>query len=205
MGRAFNLLIVAAAVMVAAVGCSIFEPDAPETPSEQGFVWQQPYQYITVLSNLDNAMENLSAEYYMLCYDTSFVFVADEQDTAQYTWEFGNWDYIQEQNAINLIMGEAIADSSVVSVAFTEPSNPDLQDPSAYEDSIWIYRDYIMSFENSPHTPAQGRAYIHLGKPSGTSGLWSICEWRDNRLPDHDPDEDNTWGVFKGFYLFSSP
>lgn len=194
----------AMAALALAAGCSIFEPGDPEDPDPSSFTWQQPYQYTTVISNLDVVMENLSPDFYMLCYDTSFVFIADEEDSSQFSWDFSNWDYIQEQTAINLIMGEAIAESSAVSVNFLEPSDPNLQDPVDYEDTIAVYRDYNIYFESSGYPAATGRAYIHMGKPAETSGLWSIYRWEDNRLEDHDPEEDLTWGVFKGYYLFTN-
>jgi len=195
--------IAALVALALAVGCSIFEPRSPEDP-DPTTGWQQPYTYPTVIVNLENVLEDLSADFYMLCFDTSFVFVADDQDTAQYAWNFQNWDYIQEQNAISLIIGEALADTtmppeSIASVTFFEP--PGLPDPADYEDSIEIYRQYEIAFESSSRPPARGLAYLYLGKPAGTSGLWSIYRWDDNRLEDHEPD-DNTWGVFKGFYLF---
>lgn len=201
MGKRKALLALGALVL--AVGCSIFEPRDPEDP-DTSTGWQQPYVYTTVMANMENMLEELSADYYILCFDTSFVFVADEQDTAQYAWNFQGWDYAQEQTAISLIIGEALSDTtmppeSIASASFLEP--PGLPDPVDYEDSIEIYRQYEIAFESSSLPPARGLAYLYLGKPSGTSGLWSIYRWEDNRLEDHGPD-DNTWGVFKAFYLF---
>lgn len=198
-------LVLPAAILASVLCCcSLFEPRSPEDPEEPPVEWFDPYQYQTVITNLKNTMEGLSVPYYMRCYSDSFAFIADDQDTAQYGWNFRNWDYVTEESAVGLIFDEAQSDTtygqdSVSSVVFSEI--PSLPDPVDYEDTIDIYREYEIQYLPSEHSPAKGIARLYLARP-GSGGLWSIYRWEDSRREEHGPD-DVTWGVFKGYYLFT--
>ncbi|MCK5117824.1 MAG: hypothetical protein KAR44_14610, partial [Candidatus Aegiribacteria sp.] len=94
------------------LSCSFFEPRDPADPDPGGEIpWQQPYTPATVVINLENAMEGRSIAMTMACCDSSYMFVADGADIAEFggSWDFSNWDYDVEQNTMMNVFNAAQA------------------------------------------------------------------------------------------------
>ena len=191
--------------LCAAVSCSFFEPRDPAEPDPDGGIpWQQPYAPATVVINLENAMEGRSIGMTMACCDSSYMFIADGADIAEFTgWNFSDWDYEVEQNTMmNLyyaVQDSFLSDDSLFSVTMT--SIDSLADPVYPEDSATIYRDYEIiaaGIENCGwDNPAKGRVMFIMVEDN--YGLWSMKRWYDNR-PDDYAGELFTWGRVKVTY-----
>ncbi len=184
------------------LSCSFFEPRDPADPDPGGGIpWQQPYTPATVVINLENAMEGRSIAMTMACCDSSYMFIADGTDIAEFTsLNFSDWDYEVEQNTMmNLyyaVQDSLLPDDSLISVTMNTISS--LPDPVAPVDSAVIYRDYEIiaaGIENCGwDKPAKGRVMFLMVEDN--YGLWSMRRWYDNRSDPHIP-EFNTWGVVK--------
>ncbi len=186
--------------------CSFFDPREPEDPDPGGGIpWQQPYAPATVVVNLENAMEGRSVPITMACCDSSYTFIADPADTADFggSYNFADWDYQVEQSVMMNIYSSlpdtgGSQDSLVNVVMSTVPSLPD---PTSYSDSAVIWRDYQIVVDGSDYcgwdNPAQGR--VRFMMIEDTFGLWSIKTWNDYRPEDYTGD-NYTWGVAKATY-----
>ncbi len=197
----------ALAVLLALAACSFFEPREPEDPDpDPGISWQTPYSPATVMSNLGNAMEGRSISLTMACFDTSYAFLPDDADTAEFggSWDFGDWDYQVEQNTLMNIFAavetSGLPEDSLVSVELTDV--PGLPDPAAPTDSAEIWRDYAIVLAGSGEyggweSPAEGRTMLLMVEDE--YGLWSVALWEDYR-PEGYTGERYTWGVVKATY-----
>ncbi|MEN8209184.1 MAG: hypothetical protein ABFR50_08030 [Candidatus Fermentibacteria bacterium] len=193
-------------VLSALISCSFFEPRDPAEPDPQGEIpWQQPYAPQTVVVNLDNAMEGRSIVMTMACCDSSYMFIADGADIAEFggSWNFSNWDYDVEQNTMmNLyyaVQDSLLPDDSLISVTMNTISS--LPDPVAPLDSAEIWRDYEIVAAGLDscgwERPAKGRAMFLMVED--TYGLWTMKRWYDYR-PDDYTGDFLTWGVAKVTY-----
>ncbi len=198
-------LATAAFLGILATGCSLFEPREPEQPGGGQTYWQPPTTPSRVMLNMDGALEARSIGLYMECMDTSFVFLADPADTAEYggTFSFDDWDWTSEQNTVGNIFasvqGSGLPAESLLSVAFSlDPEHPD---PPAPTDSAVIWRNYSMVVAGSGYAewgdPALGQAKITLVEDD--FNYWKISLWEDFR-PDDYTEGMYTWGVVKASY-----
>ncbi len=184
------------------LSCSFFEPRDPADPDPGGGIpWQQPYAPATVVINLENAMEGRSIAMTMACCDSSYMFIADGTDIAEFSaLNFSDWDYEVEQNTMmNLyyaVQDSLLPDDSLISVTMNTISS--LPDPVAPVDSAVIYRDYEIIAAGIEYCgwdkPAKGRVMFIMVEDD--YGLWSMKRWYDNRSFPHIP-EFSTWGVVK--------
>jgi hypothetical protein len=184
------------------LSCSFFEPRDPADPDPGGGIpWQQPYTPATVVINLESAMEGRSVAMTMACCDSSYMFIADGTDIAEFTsLNFSDWDYEVEQNTMmNLyyaVQDSLLPDDSLLSVIMN--SIDSLADPVYPEDSALIWRDYEIIAAGIEYCgwdkPAKGRVMFIMVEDD--YGLWSMKRWYDNRSFPHIP-EFSTWGVVK--------
>lgn len=188
------------------LSCSFFDPRDPEDPDPgEEIQWQQPYSPTTVIVNLENAMEGRSVPMTMACCDSSYLFIADGADVAEFggSWDFSDWDYQVEQNTMmniyNSVEGSGLPDDSLLSVVMQ--TVPTLPDPVAPADSAELWRDYQIVAAGSGYagwdSPAEGRVMFLMVEDS--YGLWSIRRWYDYR-PDDYTGEHYTWGVAKATF-----
>jgi hypothetical protein len=188
------------------ISCSFFEPRDPADPDPgEEIPWQQPYSPSTVVMNLENCMEGRSVSMTMACCDSSYMFIADGADTAEFggSWNFSNWDYEVEQNTMmnvyNAVQDSLLPDDSLFSVIMTIV--PSLPDPVAPFDSAEIWRDYEIVAAGSNYCgwghPAKGQVMFLMVEDM--YGLWSMKRWYDYR-PDDYTGEFYTWGVAKVTY-----
>jgi len=188
------------------ISCSFFDPRDPANPDPgEEIPWQQPYAPSTVVINLKNTMEGRSIPMTMACCDSSYMFIADGADTAQYgsSWDFSDWDYQVEQNTMmniyNAVQASGFPDDSLVSV--TMDIIDSLPDPVAPADSAEIWRDYQIIIAGCSYSgwdnPAKGRVKFLMVEDA--YGLWSMRRWFDYR-PDNYSGEFYTWAVAKVTY-----
>ena len=187
----------------AAVSCSFFEPRDPAYPDPgEEIPWQPPYAPATVVINLENAMEGRSIANTMACCDSSYMFIANGADIAEFggSWNFSNWDYEVEQNTMmNLyyaVQDSLLPDDSLISV--TMNSIDSLPDPVYPVDSVDIWRDYEIVAAGLDscgwERPAKGRVMFQILEDN--YGLWTMKRWYDYR-PDDYTGGFLTWGVVK--------
>jgi len=193
-------------VLLIPLACSFFEPRIPEYPEEPSYQWYDPYFPSAVLANLKSTFEAHNITY-MQCFDSTYVFQADPQDTLEYggSLGFSNWDYAVEYNVMDTVFGIAISaggsypEDSLVSMELIVM--PDYPDDTAPSDSTIMYREYEIVVAGSEYcgwdSPAMGYAKIHLIESD--YGLWSIRVWEDYRL-ESPGDTLLTWGVAKANY-----
>ena len=196
--------------LLLSVSCSFFELRDPEYPNPGDDIpWYQPYAPSTVVMNLSNSFEGRSISMYMACCDSSFMFVADDADIAEFgaefggLWDFSNWDYEVEQNTILKILasveGSGFPDSTMAS--FTMNAVAEIPDPVAPSDSAWIWRDYEIVAAGSEYcgwdNSARGRVKFLMIEDN--YGLWSMKRWYDYRPEDY-TTEHYTWGRAKATY-----
>jgi hypothetical protein len=196
--------ILAASILLAAA-CSFFDPRTPDDPDPGDIIWQQPTSPSLVVQNLVNSMEGMSAPFCMNCCDSSYMFIPDPSDTAEFggSYEFDNWNFDVEantlQNIFAAVVGSGYPDDSLVSV--TMSMVPGYPDPAAPTDSADVWRDYSIICAGSEFggwdRPALGRARLSMIEDE--YGLWSITTWEDIRPEDYSGD-NFTWGVIKAGY-----
>ncbi len=200
------ILILCLLALSAAVSCSFFDPRDPADPDPGSEIpWQQPYAPATVVINLENAMEGRSIAITMACCDSTYMFIADGADIAEFggSWDFSNWDYNVEQNTMmNLyyaVQDSLLPDDSLISVTMT--SIDSLPDPVAPVDSAEIWRDYEIIAAGSNYcgwdNPAKGSVMFLMLEDN--YGLWTMKRWYDYRPYDYTGDF-YTWGVAKATY-----
>lgn len=193
-------------VMLLLLSCSFFDPRSPEDPNPgEDIPWIQPFAPSTVVVNLTNALEGLSVPMCMACCDSSYMFIADVADTAEFSgsWNFSDWDYQVEQNTLgnifSAVVGSGFPDDSLLSVTMIYVS--ELPDPAAPSDSTEIWRDYEIVAAGSEYCgwdkPALGRVMFLMVEDG--YGLWTIKRWYDYR-PEGYTGENYTWGVSKATY-----
>jgi hypothetical protein len=200
--RKQHIFVLCLLALSAAVSCSFFDPRDPAEPDPGGGIpWQQPYAPATVVINLENSMEGRSIAMTMACCDSSYMFIADGADIAEFSaLNFSDWDYEVEQNTMmNLyyaVQDSLLPDDSLFSVTMNYIDS--LADPVYPVDTALIYRDYEIiaaGIENCGwDSPAKGRVMFIMVEDN--YGLWSMKRWYDNRSFPHIP-EFSTWGVVK--------
>ena len=188
-----------------AASCSFFDPRDPEYPNPGDDIpWYQPYAPSTVVLNLSNSFEGRSISMFMACCDSSYMFLADDADIAEFvSWDFSNWDYEVEQNTVLNIFaeveGSGFPEDSLASFSMNTIS--ELPDPIAPSDSADIWRDYEIVAAGSEYCgwdyPARGRVMFRMIEDN--YGLWSIKRWFDSRPEDYNSDY-YTWGAAKASY-----
>ena len=147
-------------------------------------------------------MEGRSIAMIMACCDSTYMFIADGADIAEFgaSWNFSDWDYEVEQNTMmnvfNAAQASLLPEDSLISV--TMNIIPSLADPIDPSDSVEIYRDYEIIAAGSEQCgweyPAKGQVMFFMVQDN--YGLWSMKRWYDNRSNPHMP-EFSTWGVVK--------
>ncbi|MCD4848532.1 MAG: hypothetical protein K8R76_10095 [Candidatus Aegiribacteria sp.] len=198
------LILSSISILLLAVSCSFFDPRDPEYPNPNDDIpWYQPYAPSTVVLNLSNSFEGRSISMFMACCDSSYMFLADDADIAEYSWDFSNWDYEVEQNTVLNIFaaveGSGFPDSTKAS--FIMSTVAEFPDPVAPSDSAEIFRDYEIVAAGSEYcgwdNPARGRVIFLMIEDN--YGLWSIKRWSDYRHGDY-TEEHYTWGAAKASY-----
>jgi hypothetical protein len=195
-----------AVVLCLALSCSLFDPRSPEYPENPPYQWYDPYFPSTVLANMKSTFEAHHLAY-MQCFDSTYVFIADPQDTLEYGGglEFSNWDFDVEYVVMDALFGVAASSAgsypedslaSMTLIPMTE-----FPDEPAPSDSTTMYREYEIVIAGSPfcdwENPATGYARIYLTESE--YGLWHVSRWEDYRL-ESQGDSLNTWGVAKANY-----
>jgi hypothetical protein len=189
------------------LSCSLFDPRSPENPEEAPYLWYDPYFPSTVLANMKSTFQ-VHHMAYMQCFDSTFVFLADPQDTIEYGGgglEFGNWDFDIEYVVMDAMFGAAASaagsfpEDSLASLMLNPMS--EFPDEPAPADSTVVYREYEIVIAGSLvcgwDNPATGYARIYLIESE--FGLWHVSSWEDYRL-ESSGDSLNTWGVAKANY-----
>ncbi|MCK4505205.1 MAG: hypothetical protein KAW14_06285 [Candidatus Aegiribacteria sp.] len=198
------LILSTVSVLLLTVSCSFFDPRDPQYPNPGDDIpWYQPYAPSTVVLNLSNSFKGRSISMFMACCDSSYMFLADDVDIAEFgaSWDFSNWDYEVEQNTVLNIFaaveGSGFPDS--IKASFIMNTVTGLPDPAAPSDSAEIWRDYEIVAAGSEYcgwdNPARGRVMFLMIED--IYGLWSIKKWFDYRPEDY---TEYTWGVAKATY-----
>jgi len=195
-----------ALAIAVALSCSLFDPRSPQYPEEPPYQWYDPYFPSTVLANMKSTFEAHHMAY-MQCFDSTFVFVADPQDTLEYGGglQFGDWDYDVEYYVMDAMFGVAASAASSYPedslASLTLIPMPEYPDEPAPADSTTVYREYEIVIAGSPwcgwDNPATGYAQIYLIETS--YGLWYVSRWEDFRV-ESSGDSLYTWGVAKANY-----
>ncbi len=197
------LILSGVCVLLITGSCSFFDPRDPQYPNPGGIPWYQPYAPSTVILNLSNSFEGRSISMFMACCDSSYMFLANDADIAEFSYDFSNWDYEVEQNTVLNIFAavesSGFPDDSLAS--FTMIAVAGFPDPVAPSDSVEIFRDYEIVAAGSDFcgwdNPARGRVMFLMVE--NNYGLWSIKRWFDYRPEDY-AGEHYTWGVAKATY-----
>ena len=188
------------------LSCSLFDPRSPEYPEDPPYQWYDPYFPSTVLANLKSTFDAHHLAY-MQCFDSTFTFQADPQDTLEYGGGgllFSNWDFDVEYVVMDAMFGVAASsagsypEDSLARMTLTPMSG--YPDEPAPVDSTTVYREYEIVIAGSPfcgwENPATGSAKIFLLESD--FGIWHINRWEDFRL--ESSGDLNTWGVAKANY-----
>jgi len=180
-------------LLVAAIGCGLFEPREAEAPTESGLNFVPPTDPAIVISNLQAAIDQKNVANYIACFSDvarqgrPFVFIPSAEATAQYGAVLANWDLAKEEAYFQNLIARSPT-TAFSSLVLT------LQSAIVSADSVLYEYDYIFSFGHSeqgfPQT-ARGRLQFTLGVDAST--FWTIHRWIDFKSTD-----DITWSLFKG-------
>ena len=182
-GRSFFLWALAL-LLVAWVGCSLFEPREPEQPTQSGDHFDQPGQPSIVISNLSYAITEKNVSNYMKCL----------VDTTVSTRPF---KFNPSSDAANLV-NWSLADERSYFINFTGSIGK-----NGYSDLLLTEADSITTADSKTYQYKYSLAFSRIGEPSRMvsghmelklavdNGFWSIYEWSDFK------DLDTTWSRLK--------
>ncbi len=176
-------------------GCSIFEPREPEQPSQSSSGYLPPTSAQTVITNLQNSIEQKNVQNYINCFsDPSrsarpFTFVPSADAAALFPSILNSWTFTQERDYMTNLIAKAVPNGfSGLVLTLTSP-------PSVSADSEVYSYDYLLTFQHTeagfPST-ARGSLQFAIGVDNSTQ-QWSIYRWIDLKTT-----TDITWSSFKG-------
>ena len=179
-------------VCLAAGACGLFEtrtPEQPPPPTEGGCRPLTGNTFALVF-NIEDFYGRLTGR---ACYantlDTSFVFIPDPQDLAQFpAGTFADWD-----EAVETRVNESIAfEQRFIQVDFIdEYASASITPDQNTEQRFWNYQLRV-AFPTPPDTLRfAGKADLTLHRVN--TGEWKITSWVDHRSV-----TDSTWGFLRG-------
>ena len=179
-------------MVVISSGCSIFSPREAEEPGgSQGF-FQQPDRPDVVLSNLQNAIENVNLQNYLSSLNREeFRFQASEQAQTSDPLIWDSWGYDQEQIYFNNLR------SAAENLSGHRLQLSDRIDENISVNEIRITISYSITVNhNRSGTPNIGVGRMILNLVADANGLWSITAWSDIGN-----GEDFTWSQFRAVFF----
>lgn len=191
-GSAARLLL-AAALAQAAGGCGLFEPRTPEAPTQSSQTFLPATDPLTVISNLQSAIEQKSVPNYVQCLADPlagvhiFLFVPSSEGTAQYGSLFRAWSTADEQAYFQNLTTRTTP-TSISKLDLTAKST------SLAADSALLEYDYTLTFENTAAGfPSRASGDLQFALQRSSSNIWTIYRWTDFKTT-----TDITWSLFKG-------
>jgi hypothetical protein len=188
------LLSAAAALVLVAWGCGLFEPRSAQDPSSPSLDYRPAPDAATVISNLQSAISQQSETNYIRCFadpattPRPFVFDAAADGLAQYGSLFTAWSRTDELAYFRNLAART-GPTGTSDLQLTEKSPP-----AVSADSTVYYYDYILRFDhNDPTFPKIGRGTLQFTLGADNNGQWMIYRWIDVKSTN-----DITWSVFKG-------
>lgn len=180
-------------ILAGAGGCGLFETRTPENPTAPSGGFTSATEPLTVITNLQLAVEQRDVPNYVLCFSDgatgvpAFTFVPSSEGAAQYASLFQSWTITSEQEYFQNL---------TVRVKSTSTSGLVLTQKSQFfsSDSAQLEYDYILTFEHTdPSFPTIARGNLRFTLGRNGNNIWSIYRWTDFKTTN-----DTTWSVFKG-------
>jgi hypothetical protein len=173
--------------------CSLFEPRNPEDPSQQSLTFIPPTDHGIVISNLQNAIAQKSADNYLKCIadpsktQRAFVFVPSAEAVSQYAGVLTNWTRDNEEAYFRNLVSRS--PSNTFSNLFLS-----LKSSVVTADSVTYNYDYTLTFDHSdPGFPKTARGNMQFSLGIDSYNNWMIYRWSDYKTT-----SDVTWSLFKG-------
>jgi hypothetical protein len=173
--------------------CGIFEPRDPEDPTQSGLNFRPATTPEIVISNLQNAVDQKSADNYANCFtDPSkglrpFVFIPSADASAQYPSVMLTWNFRQEDSYFrNLVDKTSAGGFSSLSLQ--------LDNSVIGSDSVLYTYRYTLVFEhNEPGFPRTAKGTLQFTLSPDASNIWYIHRWVD-----FNTETTVSWSMFKG-------
>ena len=192
-GGSAAFLLLALGLAQYGTGCGLFEPRAPESPTQSSQTFLPPTDPLIVISNLQNAIEQKSVSNYVQCLAAPlagvhvFLFVPSSEGTALYASLFRNWSPAEEQAYFQNLTTRT-APTSISKLDLTEKTR------SLAADSALLEYDYTLTFENTvAGFPSRASGNLQFALQRSSSNIWTIYRWADFKTTN-----DITWSLFKG-------
>ncbi|TNE72332.1 hypothetical protein EP331_07525 [bacterium] len=174
--------------------CSLFATREPELPdSGNQVVFIQPDRAEIVIQNFTNALNGLSIQNYLQCFDSNtFLFTPSQQSAATNPGIWAAWTYQEEQTYMTNLVSEA---ESFTGHKLTL-SNSRYEIRSETEQQfIASYSLTIIHNRTSSGIPTTAVGDLILDLQAGGNGLWYISKWTDISTGDA-----FSWSEFKAVF-----
>jgi hypothetical protein len=178
------------------LSCGLFEPREPNRPPPLPSGCRSLTGSLAIFANIEDPSVGYGRVSGLTCYgsmlDTSFVFHADPQDSAQALplTPFIGWDETIESR----VNSGVASDQDFIQVQFLdEYANPIFPDQS----TEIRFREYMIRFSSKslPDT-LRFTGLADMTFRRGTDGQWRITDWVDHR----GSVNDSTWGLLRRQY-----
>jgi len=178
---------------LAASGCDLFSTRDPEPPSSGSSTFIPPTSPDLVLSNLENAVAEKSAENYIRCLvDTlnssqRYLFIPSASAAGRYAATFADWSLQSERAWFSAMKAFSEADAPS-SLTLTGSFSVIAADSAIYEG------EYDLAFRHGVSSVAETvRGSLQFVLHIDRNSIWSISRWTD--IPRND---ETSWSEWKG-------
>lgn len=173
--------------------CELFETRDPEKPTQGGSTFLQPTTPDIVLTNLKNAISELSSENYLRCLvDTltasrTFVFIPTASSTAQYPTVFQHWSLQSERSYFEKLKS-VMQPGAVASLQLSGAFQFIASDSALYNANYQLTTRHAIS--GIPESMAGNVQFVLI---TDRNRAWSIVQWIDTGI-----GANAAWSDLKG-------
>ena len=183
--------LVVALLVIATVGCSIFDPREAEIPGSSGTPFIAPVVPSLVFSNMKSGLEDLTGVNYEKSLGDTFTFIPLPADVDRLGPEvFQSWTKVVEMEVTNKIL----ADATLLFVSFINPEQ--IRDEADFADFRAPY-ELTVTYRRGDTEVFNGVAQFDMERLGGN---WHLIRWTDQ----DGVEGFATWGVLRGLTRGSS-
>lgn len=160
------------------LGCDLFATREPESPMDgKQVLFIQPDRAEIVIENFTKAIEGLSIQNYLLCFDqTQFVFAPSQQAAVGNSGIWATWTYQEEQTYFTNLVAEA----SLLKGHKLQFSNERYEVLSeSKQQFIASYTLTINHNRSNSGVPTTVIGELIFDLEAADNGLWSVKKWSD--------------------------
>jgi hypothetical protein len=178
-------------------GCSLFatrDPESPDTGNQVVFI--QPDRPEIVIQNFTNAINGLSIQNYLQCFDaTQFEFTPSLQSASTNPGIWAAWAYQEEQTYFTNLASEASLFTGH-RLSFNNPRYEILSETQ--QQFIAQYSLTIIHNRSASGVPTTAVGELLFDLEAAGTGLWTIKRWADISTGDA-----FSWSEFKAVFVRS--